>query len=160
VIDAAIYDLSLSVSSATEPVDEHAFDPELWARVKREVEEEEWDKIPALVEVFVEDHIRAWAGDPRGRDGQTLFGKGLFGTVLADDSEYRLGDEKGEWEGWRALGVVGFTQAISNVDRHNVRDRAYARRYAIGVLGLGSLLLSQMRHQHAERLHARSVSGQ
>jgi hypothetical protein len=78
VIDAAIYDLSLSVSSATEPVDEHAFDPELWARVKREVEEKEWDKIPALVEVFVEDRFRAWAGDPRGRDGNTLVGKGLF----------------------------------------------------------------------------------
>ena len=45
---------------------------------------------------------------------------------------------------------MGFAQALSNVDRHHIQDRDDARRYAIGVLGLGSLLLTQLRHEHAD----------
>lgn len=47
---------------------------------------------------------------------------------------------------------MGFTQALGNVDRHNIQKRADAKRYAFGVLGVGSLILTQLRHQHGEDL--------
>ena len=69
--------------------------------------------------------------------------------MFANDGQYRLGKEPGEWEGWRMLGM-GFAQALSNVDRHNIQRRTDAKRYAFGVLGVGSLILTQLRHQHGD----------
>lgn len=74
---------------------------------------------------------------------------GLMARIFADDSDWRIGRRAGERDGWRALGI-GFTQALSNVDRHRIQVRDDARRYAIGVLGLSSLLLTQMRHKHGD----------
>jgi len=139
-VDAAIYELQTLLDDDA-PVDDRAFDPELWDHVKGIVADEDWGKVAALVATFVEDRVRVWAGHPKDRNGEDLYGKGLCAAVFADDSEYRLGKRKGEWEGWRMLGV-GFAQAIGNVDRHHVQDRTDARRYALGVLGLGSLLLT------------------
>ena len=45
---------------------------------------------------------------------------------------------------------MGFAQALGNVDRHRIQSRDDAQRYAIGVLGLGSLLLTQLRHEHGD----------
>lgn len=45
---------------------------------------------------------------------------------------------------------MGFAQALGNVDRHRIQKRDDARRYAIGVLGVGSLLLTQLRYEHSE----------
>jgi len=39
--------------------------------------------------------------------------------------------------------------ALGNADRHRVQQRDDAKRYGMGVLGAGSLLLTQLRHQHA-----------
>ena len=61
----------------------------------------------------------------------------------------RLGSRSGEWEGWRSLGI-GCAQAVGNVDRHRIQDRMDAKRYAIGVLGTGSLILTQLRFQHPD----------
>ena len=72
-----------------------------------------------------------------------------MGRVFNDESDWRLGSRTGEREGWRAL-ATGFAQALSNVDRHKIQRRQDAQRYAIGVLGLGSLILTQLRHEHAE----------
>lgn len=88
---------------------------------------------------------------PKGRNGETLVGKGLFTAIFANDGQFRLGKEAGEWEGWRSLGA-GFAQALGNVDRHNIQKRVDAKRYAFGVLGLGSLILTQLRYQHGEDL--------
>jgi hypothetical protein len=71
--------------------------------------------------------------------------------LRANDGQYRLGRESGEWEGWRGLGM-GFAQALGNVDRHNIQRRDDAKRYAFGVLGLGSLILTQLRYQHGDDL--------
>lgn len=76
-------------------------------------------------------------------------GKNLMAKVFADDSDWWIGALPGEREGWRAL-AIGFIQALSNVDRHRIQKRDDARRYAMGVLGLGSLLLTQLRHAHGE----------
>jgi uncharacterized protein Ymh len=148
LIDAAIYDVRLSLP-AEEPADQRTFDPELWEYVKRTAEAEDWPKVPAMVATFVENHVRTWAGDPVDSRGEPLVGKGLFSKVLADDSEFRLGKSGSEIEGWRMLGV-GFVQAIRNVDIHRIQSRNDAHRYAVGVLGLGSLLLTQFRHEHPD----------
>ncbi|MFG3010167.1 TIGR02391 family protein [Streptomyces cinerochromogenes] len=152
IIDAAIFELEESGTS-DDAVDETAFDPDLWAHVQSHIQNEEWQKVASQTAIFVEDRVRRWCGEPRGNNGQVLVGKGLFAAVLANDGQYRLGKEPGEWEGWRALGM-GFAQALSNVDRHNIQKRDDAKRYAFGVLGIGSLILTQLRHQHGEDLYA------
>jgi hypothetical protein len=148
LVDAAVYELGLT--GGDEPVDEHAYDPELWAHVKTLVDDEQWGMVASQTAIFVENQIRGWAGNPQGRDGN-LVGKALYTDVFGDASDYRLGRQASEREGWRALGV-GFAQALSNVDRHRIQRRDDAKRYALGVLGLGSLLLTQLRHEHGDIL--------
>jgi hypothetical protein len=150
LIDAAVYELRL-LQGNDEPIDERAFDPQLWNHVKGVVEAEDWGKVASQVAIFVEDRVRVWSGRPKDRSGDDLVGKGLYAEVFADNSEFRLGRRRGEWEGWRML-AMGFAQATSNVDRHHIQDRDDARRYALGVLGLGSLLLTQLRHEHGDHL--------
>ncbi|MFI7573763.1 TIGR02391 family protein [Micromonospora sp. NPDC049497] len=151
LIDAAIYELGLV--GGDEPVDEHAYDPDLWAHVKGLVEDEQWGMVASQTAIFVESHVRGWTGNPQDRSGNNLVGKSLYTEVLGDASDYRLGRQASEREGWRALGV-GFAQALSNVDRHRIQTRDDAKRYALGVLGLGSLLLTQLRYEHGDILKA------
>lgn len=148
VVDAALYQLRLSVDEQ-EPADIRSFDPALWEHVKHLVEHDDWGKVASQTAIFVEDRVRTWAGDPRNSRGESLVGKDLMGRVFADESDWRLGSRAAEREGWRAL-ATGFAQALSNVDRHRIQQREDARRYAMGVLGLGSLLLTQLLHQHGE----------
>ncbi|WP_256362962.1 TIGR02391 family protein [Streptomyces sp. TRM70350] len=151
VIEAAIFELE-DAGTSDDAVDETAFDPDLWAFVKNYVENEDWQAVASQTAIFVEHHVRQWCGDPKDKNGKTLVGKGLYSTVFADAAQFRLGKESGEWEGWRMLGM-GFAQALSNVDRHNIQRRDDAKRYAFGVLGVGSLILTQLRHQHGEDLN-------
>jgi hypothetical protein len=149
-IEAAVFELGL-LQAGDEPVDEHVYDPDLWKHVKVHVEDEDWGKVASQAAIFVEDRVRAWAGSPKDKGGNELVGKALYLAVFDDSSDYRLGRQAGEREGWRFLGM-GFAQALSNVDRHRIQDRDDARRYAIGVLGLGSLLLTQIRYEHGDIL--------
>jgi hypothetical protein len=151
VIEAAIFELE-DAGTSDDAVDETSFDPDLWAYVKNHVENEDWQAVASQTAIFVEHHVRQWCGDPKSKNGGTLVGKALYSTVLADAAQFRLGKESGEWEGWRMLGM-GFAQALSNVDRHNIQRRDDAKRYAFGVLGIGSLILTQLRHQHDENLN-------
>ncbi|WP_435601420.1 TIGR02391 family protein [Streptomyces sp. C10-9-1] len=150
VIDAAIFELD-DAGTSDDAVDETAFDPDLWAYIKNHVENENWQAVASQTAIFVEHHVRQWCGDPKTKDGKSLVGKGLYATAFADAAQFRLGKESGEWEGWRMLGM-GFAQALSNVDRHNIQKRDDAKRYAFGVLGIGSLILTQLRYQHGEDL--------
>lgn len=150
IIDAAIFELDLAGTS-DDAVDETAFDPELWDHVKSHVQQEEWQKVASQTAIFVEDRIRQWCGSPKDRNNKTLVGKQLYLKVLSSDGEYRLGKQESEWEGWRSL-AIGFALALGNVDRHNIQKRDDAKRYAFGVLGLGSLLLTQLRYQYEDDL--------
>lgn len=58
-----------------------------------------------------------------------------------------LGDQTNETDGWRNLGQ-GLVAALGNVDRHGIQERSDAKQYAIGVLGLASPLLTQIRYEH------------
>lgn len=151
IIDAAIFELE-QAGSSDDAVDETAFDPDLWAYVSTHIQNEDWQAVASQTAIFVEHHVRQWCGDAKDKNGKTLVGKGLYSTVFADAAQFRLGKESGEWEGWRMLGM-GFAQALSNVDRHNIQKRDDAKRYAFGVLGIGSLILTQLRYQHGEDLN-------
>lgn len=154
MIDAAVFEIEQEGAS-DDWADDTAFDPDLWEHVQDDVQAGKWDRVARETAIFVEDRVRQWSGNPKDKKtGKTLFGKALFAVVLGDSSEFRLGKEAAEWEGWRMLGT-GFIQALSNVDRHNIQRRTGtdAKRYAFGVLGLGSLILTQLRYQHGEDLN-------
>lgn len=150
-IDSAIYELELSTDTTDVPFDDASYDPELLSHVRKTIDVEDWEKLAAQVVIFLEDRVRKWSESAAG-----LVGKGLYASALADDAELRLGQVKGEWEGWRML-CMGFAQAIGNVARHRLQDRPDSKRYAIGVLGAGSLLLTQLRYEHDELIVDRNV---
>ena len=124
-------------------------DPDLIARVDHVFRVEDWTAVASLAATFVEDRFRVWAGLD-----QSSFGVNLMTKVLHPDTGvFPLGTVTGEQEGWHQLGR-GFVGACSNVDRHRIQSRDDLRRYAVGVLGTASLLLTQMRHQHGNRFVA------
>ncbi|MFF9715774.1 TIGR02391 family protein [Streptomyces sp. NPDC014603] len=141
------------------PLDDASIDPELWAHVQGLIADDDWAKVPAAVAIFVEDKARSWAGDPRNPKGEVLVGKGLYTQVLNPSGILRMGGQQSEIEGWMALGS-GLAQAIGNVDRHRIQQRSDVRRYAMGVLGLGSLLLTQFRYEHPARVQEAEAQAQ
>ena len=151
IIDAAIYKIRLELDDDDSVVTPTDYDPELWEHVKTLVQREEWDKVPAQASIFVESKVREWAGAPTDKNGQRLIGKSLMAKVFGDNGQLRLGSQSNETEGWRSL-AIGFTQAISNAVRHGVSERDDARQYAIGVLGLASLLFTEVRHEYGDTL--------
>ena len=145
-LSAAVYELQLL--SAEPAVDGVNYDSGLWDHVKHSVEEERWEQVASAAVIYVEDKIRRWAGNPRMNDGAKLYGQSLVAQVLKPGGQLALGSQASETEGWRSLGI-GFVAAVGNVDRHGIQQRADARQYAIGVLGLASLILTQIKHDHA-----------
>ncbi|MEU9821756.1 TIGR02391 family protein [Pseudonocardia alni] len=159
IIDAAIYEIELSADLVSAPVevDSELFDPELWAYVSALADAGDWGKVPSQVVIFVEDTLRVWAGYPVDTRGEQLFGANLFASVLGDSSELRLGSRSSEHEGWRSI-ATGLAKAVGNVDRHRIQQRSDAKKYAIGVLGMASLLLTQLRHEHGDLIAERRSS--
>lgn len=143
IIDAALFELQSGGGDATKPSGSN-IDAQLWEHVRKLVESADWPNLPAAVAIFVETKIRAW-----GEFGRDTYGKVLYQKAFADDGELRLGGARSEWEGWRAL-ATGLATAVGNSDRHHVQQRDDMERYAMGVLGLGSLILTQLRYQHAD----------
>jgi hypothetical protein len=149
VLRASIF--ALENSSGDGLLDDASIDPELWAHVQGLVADDDWAKVPAAVAIFVEDKVRTWAGDPRQANGSATIGKSLYAIALNNTGPLRLGSQESESEGWRSLGM-GLAQAVGNVDRHRIQRRADVKRYAMGVLGLGSLLLTQLRYEQPARV--------
>jgi len=124
----------------------NTLDPDLLARVEHVFRLEDWTAVASLAATFVEDRFRVWAGL-----NQSAFGVNLMTKILHPDTGvFPLGTATPEREGWHQLGR-GFVGACSNVDRHRIQSRDDLRRYAVGVLGTASLLLTQMRYQHGNR---------
>ena len=122
------------------------FDPELWQHVRYLLQDEKWDQVASQTAIFVESNFRRWTALPT-----STFGKDLMAAALRRGAgAFPLGRTAGEQEGWLALGI-GFTAALGNADRHRIQQRDDARRHAVGVLGVGSLLLTQLRYEHGNR---------
>ncbi|WP_278249464.1 TIGR02391 family protein [Nocardioides sp. IC4_145] len=137
---AAVLASSASPASAAAP----GCDPVLWDHVGGLVASGMWDLVPSAVVTFVEDWIRRHAGSPPNKKGGKLYGAGLFAAVLRPGSAHALGEDASEQEGWQLLGQ-GLAKAIGNSSRHDLRERADAEVFAWGVIGLGSLLIAEMR---------------
>lgn len=147
LIEAAIFKLGLTNEGQPRAVNPD-FDPDLFKFVERLIRDEDWGKVASQVAIFVEDYVRKFAGDPLGSRDETLVGKGLMARVFSAESALKVGNSPSEIEGWRFL-AMGFTQALSNVDRHRIQNRPDSRQYAMGVLGLGSLILTQLKNEHS-----------
>ena len=145
LIDAAIFELELTVDS--EATDSAVFDPELWQHVRHSVEEERWEQVASAATIFLEDRVRRWTANPTDSQGKKLHSSALFANAFKGDGPLALGTQKNETDSWLklCLGVVG---ALGNVDRHGIQDRTDSRLYAYGVLGVVSLILTQVRFQH------------
>ncbi len=61
-----------------------------------------------------------------------------------------MGLTQGETQGWQ-LFAQGIAQALRNVDAHRIQERPDHERYALGLVGACSLLLTQMRYEHGNR---------
>lgn len=147
LLEAAIYEIELTAAeTGLEGVN---YDVGLWQHVRHSVDEERWEQVSSQCAIYVEDKVRRWAGRPVDARGQTLVGHGLFAHALGDDGPLVLGSQPSERQGWRSLGL-GLVGALGNVDRHHVQERPDGRQYAIGVLGLASLLLTQIKREHPE----------
>ena len=138
--------------------DEEGIDAELWEHVAPEIRSEEWVKAARGALIFTEDRIRRWAGRP---DAEAA--KELAVAIFGDKGNYRMGRTDGEMQGWQ-LFAQGIAQALRNADTHRIQERPDLKRYALGVVGACSLLLTQMRFEHGNRFKdtspATSTEGQ
>jgi hypothetical protein len=152
LIDAAVFELD-QLQTDDGLADGLAFDVELWEHVSAHVAGEQWGTVASQTAIFTEDRIRKWAGRPAEEIGQKL-----MTAVFGDKGDYRLGLTDGEKEGWHRL-AMGVSLALRNADAHRIQDRTDHKRYAMGVLGVSSLLLTQMRYEHGNRFHDTSKAG-
>ena len=76
--------------------------------------------------------------------------KKLMTAVYGENGDYRLGLTTGEKQGWHRL-AMGISMALRNADAHRIQTRSDHKRYAMGVLGVSSLLLTQTRYEHGNR---------
>jgi len=126
-------------------VDESGVDAELWEHIAPEVQAEAWGKVASQAVIFAEDRIRKWAGRTVGE-----VGKDLAVATFGKSGQFQMGQTEGETQGWQ-LFVQGIAQALRNVDAHRIQDRPDHKRYALGLVGACSLLLTQMRYEHGNR---------
>lgn len=139
---------SPQLAAQTPMFDGGDLDPGLWNHIESAVSQENWPNVASLTAIYLEDRVRSWMSDPVTAGGDRLVGKDLFVAALGDDGQLVLGGQSSERQGWMMLGM-GFAQAVGNVVRHSVH-RTADRRYAMGVVGLASLLLTEMRLEHPE----------
>jgi hypothetical protein len=144
IFDAAAAETQLLADDV--PIaDEAGIDPELWEHVMPEVQSEAWVKVARGALIFTEDRLRKWANRPASEVGGDL-AVAIFGR----NGDYRLGIVEGEKDGWQ-LFAQGIAKALRNVDTHRIQERSDLKRYALGVVGSCSLLLTQMRYMHGNR---------
>lgn len=144
ILDAAIAEIEL-LAGELPVADESGIDAELWEHIAPEVQAEAWGKVASQAVIFTEDRIRKWAGRPVGEVGKDL-AIAIFGTA----GQFQMGRTPGETQGWQ-LFAQGIAQAMRNVDAHRLQERPDHKRYALGLVGACSLLLTQMRHEHGNR---------
>jgi Protein of unknown function (Hypoth_ymh) len=144
VFSAAIAEVGL-LGDDTPIADESGVDAELWKHVAPEIRIEDWGKVARGAVIFAEDRIRKWAGRPAEE-----VGKDLAVAVFGANGNYRMGLTDGEKQGWQLL-AQGIAQALRNADTHRIQNRSDHKRYALGVVGACSLLLTQLRYEHGNR---------
>ncbi len=119
-------------------------DPGLWHHVADLVAIEKWDAVVINCMVYVEDMLRRLGGRT-----VTEHGLSLVATVLHPRTGSHPLGGKGHPEeagGWHQL-ALGLFKAVRNAAGHRL-DPSVDARYAFGVVGTASLLLTQMSRDH------------
>jgi len=134
---------------ATAPFTDDTVDRELWEHVKSLIEDGDWEKVTREAAVFVEDKLRVWASVPTTVTGSV----NVFKDAISP-AKFNLGKAgpTSEADGWKLL-ASGFALALRNPSNHAISARPDAKRYALGVLGLASLLLTQVRYEYGDPPH-------
>lgn len=143
ILKTALYKVEIMNPAATTG---DAVDLELAQHVGHLIEAGKWSEVASQTAIFTESKIRKWAGLPDSDFGVDLMVK----VFRREGGAFPLGNTEGEKDGWLAL-ARGFVMAVSNPNRHRIESRADAKAYALGVVGLASLILTQLRYEHGNR---------
>ncbi len=128
--------------------DNPGYHPGLWSHVASNFRSGEWDRVATGTAVYLEDYFRERMRSPKDKEDRPLNSSNLF-ELTVSDKYFPLGSHRGQRQGWRNL-ASGFVSATSNTNRHEIQKRSDLRNYAMGVLGLGSLLLTQFVYEHPD----------
>lgn len=145
IIEALRWELGRYVP-ATDPFTDATVDPELWEHVRGLIEAKDWEKVAREAAVFVEDKLRHWASVLPSVTGSVNVFKAAIGS---SGFVVPKAGPPSEQQGWQQL-AAGFALALRNPSGHQVRHRSDAERYALGVLGMASLLLTELRHEYGD----------
>jgi len=130
----------------TDPFSGSTIDSELWVHVQGLIAAADWEKVAREAAVFVEDKLRQWAKVSSSVTGSVNVFKAAIGSngfVLPKAAQ------SSEQQGWQQL-ATGFALALRNPSGHQINHRSDAERYALGVLGMASLLLTEVRHEYGD----------
>jgi hypothetical protein len=144
VIDAALVDIEVATAKQAETVFLQGIDQHLRARLHHALSVEDWTGAASLTATYVEDKLRTWSGLDTDHFGTNLMTR----IFKPDNGLFPLGKSMAEREGWHQL-ARGFAAACSNVDRHRIQKRTDLKSYTFGVIGVASLLITQMKHEHS-----------
>jgi hypothetical protein len=146
IIEALRWELN-RLAPATAPFSDATVDPELWEHVRGLVDAGDWEKVAREAAVFVEDKLRIWAAVAPSVTGSV----NVFKAAIGGPNGFILpkSGPSSEQQGWQQL-ATGFALALRNPSGHQVRHRSDAERYALGVLGVASLLLTEIRHEYGD----------
>ena len=124
-----------------------AIDPELWDHVNTLVRSNDWNKVPVVVAAFLENKLRTWANIGPQTKGSTE----VFKQAIGARGYFPLGDtdDSSEVQGWSQLSV-GFALAIRNSAAHGEVKERYAKQYAFGVIGLASLIITELKDKYGD----------
>jgi hypothetical protein len=141
VLEAAMFEVendAPEVPPATEA------DEELWGAVGYLADAEQWGHLVSTAVVFFEHWTRTRAGF-----SNSLIGVDLMTAAYKPGGPLELAIEENpsEGEGW-LLFAKGLTMAVRNVAGHRIEDRDDAQKYALGVVGAISLIMTQVRLEH------------
>lgn len=125
---------------------DEVIDPELWQHVSGLVMSEDWNMIAREVTAFLEGKFRVW-GELQSLKGSVE----VFKQAIGRDGMFPLGNESqpSEQDGWGQLGT-GFVLAIRNRVSHGSERDRFAKQYAMGVLGLASLIVTEVKTKYGD----------
>ncbi len=149
ILRAALFELD---SLGADRFESGSVDPELWDEVRTAVAEGRWAQVASQTAIFLENHVRVWAGRPEEEMGIPL----VNAVFHHENGEFPLGKTVQEREGWHVL-AMGFWKAVRNVNTHRIQNRPDLERYAMGVLGTASLLITELRYQHGAEFRSSSA---
>jgi hypothetical protein len=119
-------------------------DPDLWEHVGDLVRLQKWAQLASQCAIFLESTLRAWLA-PTSDPYLALAAKAFSPKT----GRFVLGANASEQDGWFRI-AHGIGAALRNVDAHRVQRRDDGAQYAMGVLGIVSLLLTQTKQRYPE----------